>query len=209
MLLQRTVIEIDAGRPVIPSPRASIPPAPARRPVRPAPTWLHRYGALLIAGDVLVAAAVATAVLLGAPEGAAGAALLGACLTLVLVWPVLLAAVVLGLAVLYRYGPSRDRASWKWVTPGGIVAALAWIVVSMLFSWYVSNFGSYNETYGSLGAVIGFMTWIWLSTVVVLTGAEINAEVEHQTAEDTTEGGGQPLGTRGARMADTVGVAKA
>ena len=124
-------------------------------------------------------------------------------------WPVLLAAVVLGLAVLYRYGPSRDRASWKWVTPGGIVAALLWIVVSMLFSWYVSNFGSYNETYGSLGAVIGFMTWIWLSTVVVLTGAEINAEVEHQTAEDTTEGGGQPLGTRGARMADTVGVAKA
>jgi membrane protein len=124
-------------------------------------------------------------------------------------WPILLAAVVLGLAVLYRYGPSRDRADWKWVTPGGIAAAVLWLVVSMLFSWYVSNFGSYNETYGSLGAVIGFMTWIWLSTVVVLCGAEINAEVEHQTAQDTTEGSRQPMGARGARMADTVGVAKA
>ena len=88
------------------------------------------------------------------------------------------------------------------------MAAVLWLVVSMLFSWYVSNFGSYNETYGSLGAVIGFMTWIWLSTVVVLTGAEVNAEMEHQTAKDTTEGGEQPLGTRGAQMADTVGETK-
>ena len=112
------------------------------------------------------------------------------------------------LAVLYRYGPSRDTAEWKWVTPGGIVAAVLWLVVSMLFSWYVSNFGSYNETYGSLGAVIGFMTWIWLSTTVVLTGAEINAEMEHQTAKDTTEGPRKPLGTRGAQMADNIGVAK-
>jgi membrane protein len=123
-------------------------------------------------------------------------------------WPVLLAGVVLGLALLYRYGPSRDTAEWKWVTPGGIVAAVLWLVVSMLFSWYVSSFGSYNETYGSLGAVIGFMTWIWISTVVVLLGAEINGEVEHQTAKDTTEGPNQPLGARGARMADTIGEAK-
>jgi membrane protein len=79
----------------------------------------------------------------------------------------------------------------------------------MAFSWYVTNFGSYNETYGSLGAVIGFMTWIWLSTVVVLIGAEINAEIEHQTAKDTTSGPKQPLGTRGAAMADNVGAAKA
>jgi membrane protein len=124
-------------------------------------------------------------------------------------WPILLIVVIGGLAVLYRYGPSRDKASWKWVTPGGIVAAVLWLVASMLFSWYVSNFGSYNETYGSLGAVIGFMTWIWLSAIVVLTGAEINAEVEHQTAKDTTEGPRQPMGTRGAQMADTVGDAKA
>jgi membrane protein len=124
-------------------------------------------------------------------------------------WPVLLIGVVFGLAVLFRYGPSRDRAEWKWVTPGGLVAAVLWLAGSMLFSWYVANFGSYNETYGSLGAVIGFMTWIWLSSVVVLLGAEINAEVEHQTAKDTTEGPRQPLGARGAQMADTVGVAKA
>ncbi|HEY8382637.1 MAG TPA: YihY/virulence factor BrkB family protein [Microvirga sp.] len=124
-------------------------------------------------------------------------------------WPVLLIGVVSGLAVLYRYGPSRDTAEWKWVTPGGIVAAVLWVVVSMLFSWYVANFGSYNETYGSLGAVIGFMTWIWISSIVVLMGAEINAEVEHQTAHDTTEGPHAPMGARGAQMADTIGAAKA
>jgi membrane protein len=124
-------------------------------------------------------------------------------------WPVLLAGVTFGLAVLYRYGPSRDRAEWKWVSPGGLIAGFVWLAASMAFSWYVTNFGSYNETYGSLGAVIGFMTWIWLSTVVVLIGAEINAEIEHQTAKDTTSGPKQPLGTRGAAMADNVGAAKA
>jgi len=124
-------------------------------------------------------------------------------------WPILLIGVVFGLAMIYRYGPSRDKAEWKWVTPGGIVAAVLWLAGSMLFSWYVANFGSYNETYGSLGAVIGFMTWIWLSTIIVLLGAEINAEMEHQTAKDTTEGAHEPLGTRGAQMADTVGVSKA
>jgi membrane protein len=123
-------------------------------------------------------------------------------------WPILLVGVVAGLSLIYRFGPSRDKAEWRWVTPGGIVAAILWIAVSMLFSWYVANFGSYNETYGSLGAVIGFMTWIWLSTVVVLLGAEVNAETEHQTAKDTTEGAHQPMGARGAQMADTIGVAK-
>ncbi len=123
-------------------------------------------------------------------------------------WPVLLVVVVFGLSLIYRYGPSRDKAEWKWVTPGGVIAAVLWLAVSMLFSWYVASFGSYNETYGSLGAVIGFMTWIWISSTVVLLGAEINAEMEHQTAKDTTEGTHQPMGTRGAQMADTVGVAK-
>ena len=123
-------------------------------------------------------------------------------------WPVLLAGVVLGLALLYRFAPSRDEAEWKWVTPGGLVAAVLWLGGSMLFSWYVTNFGSYNETYGSLGAVIGFMTWIWLSSIVVLLGAEINAEMEHQTSYDTTEGEQQPMGGRGARMADNLGESK-
>lgn len=76
-------------------------------------------------------------------------------------------------------------------------------------SWYVANFGNYYATYGSLGAVIGFMVWIWLSTIIVLVGGEINAELEHQTAKDTTEGGRKPIGTRGARMADEIGEARA
>ena len=119
-------------------------------------------------------------------------------------WPILLLVVLGSLALLYRYGPSRDKAQWRWVTPGSAVAAFLWIVVSALFSWYVSSFGNYNETYGSLGAVIGFMTWIWISTTIVLLGAELNAEMEHQTAKDTTTGKPEPLGTRKAKVADTV-----
>ncbi|MDR7037735.1 MULTISPECIES: YihY/virulence factor BrkB family protein [Methylobacterium] len=122
-------------------------------------------------------------------------------------WPVLLFGVLLGLALLYRYGPSRDAPRWRWVTWGSAIAAVLWLVASVGFSYYVSNFGKYNETYGSLGAAIGFMTWIWISTIIVLVGAEINAEMEHQTAKDTTVGRPQPLGTRQARMADTVGAA--
>jgi len=82
------------------------------------------------------------------------------------------------------------------------------LAASILFSWYAANFGSYNKTYGSLGAAIGFITWIWLSTIVVLLGAELVAEMEHQTARDTTTGPPKPLGTRGAAMADTVGAAQ-
>ncbi|MBW0005880.1 MAG: YihY/virulence factor BrkB family protein [Hyphomicrobiales bacterium] len=123
-------------------------------------------------------------------------------------WPALLGLIIAGLATLYRYGPSRENAQWRWITPGSVLAAIAWLVFSMLFSWYVANFGKYNETYGSLGAAIGFMTWMWLSVTIVLVGAELNAETEHQTAKDTTTGAGKPLGTRGAQMADTVGEAK-
>jgi membrane protein len=80
-----------------------------------------------------------------------------------------------------------------------------WLGASLLFSWYAENFGSYNQTYGSLGAVIGFMTWLWISTIVILVGAKLNAETEHQTARDSTEGAAQPRGERGAKMADSVG----
>jgi membrane protein len=123
-------------------------------------------------------------------------------------WPVLLLVIVVGLALLYRYGPSRRDAKWRWVTPGSAVAAILWLSASMLFSWYVANFDSYNRTYGSLGAAVGFMTWIWLSAVIVLVGAELNAEMEHQTARDTTDGEPKPLGRRGAHMADHVGPAQ-
>jgi membrane protein len=111
------------------------------------------------------------------------------------------------LAALYRYGPSRRLAKWRWVSWGSTVAAVLWILTSMLFSWYVS-FESYNRLYGSLGTAVGFMVWIWLSVVVILIGAELNAEMEHQTARDTTEGVEKPLGMRDAVVADRVGPAQ-
>jgi membrane protein len=120
----------------------------------------------------------------------------------------MLAIVVLGLAVLYRYGPCRADARWRWISWGSIAAAILWLIVSMLFSWYASNFGNYNKTYGSLGAVIAFMVWTWLSAIIVLMGGELNAEIEHQTARDSTTGRPKPLGARGAKMADTVGAAQ-
>jgi membrane protein len=123
-------------------------------------------------------------------------------------WPLLFIVVLFALAVLYRYGPSRRNAQWKWITGGSLVAAILWLSGSLLFSWYVASFGNYNATYGSLGAAVGFMTWIWLSATIVLLGGEVNAEMEHQTAKDTTVGQPKPLGSRGAHMADTVGKAK-
>ena len=124
---------------------------------------------------------------------------------LALRWPVLLIVVALGLSAIYRTGPSREIAKWRWLTWGAGFAAVMWVAFSILFSWYVQNFGSYDETYGSLGAAIGFMTWIWISTMVVLIGAELNAELEHQTTRDTTTSAPVPMGERGATMADTLG----
>ena len=120
-------------------------------------------------------------------------------------WPLMFVLLILALAVLYRYGPSRRRARWRWLSIGSVLAALAWLAVSALFSWYLGNIANYNATYGALGAVIGLMMWMWLSTIVILVGAELNSEIEHQTARDSTVGPEKPLGLRGAVMADTVG----
>lgn len=119
-------------------------------------------------------------------------------------WPLLLVVTALALSVLYRFGPSRAEARWQWLTPGSLLASLLWIVVSVGFSYYAANFASYNETYGTLGAVIAFMTWMWLSTAVILFGAELNAEAERQTARDSTTGPPRPVGARGAAVADDV-----
>jgi membrane protein len=111
---------------------------------------------------------------------------------------------IIALAALYRWGPSRETARWRWITPGALLTIVVTIIASVLFSWYVANFGSYNATYGSLGTVVGFMTWMWITMIIVICGAELNSEAEHQTARDSTTGPEQPLGTRGARMADRV-----
>jgi len=124
-------------------------------------------------------------------------------------WPILVVLTLLALAVLYRYAPSRRAPQWKWITVGSLFSAVAWLAGSALLSFYLGHFASYDATYGSLGAAIGLMMWMWMSTIVILMGAELNAEIEHQTAEDTTEGGNKPLGARGAEMADTIGAAKA
>ncbi|MGZ5841905.1 MAG: YihY/virulence factor BrkB family protein [Xanthobacteraceae bacterium] len=123
-------------------------------------------------------------------------------------WPALFVLLMAGLAVLYRFGPSRRHAKWRWLSVGSVFAALTWIAVSVAFSWYLSRFADYNATYGSLGAVIGLMMWMWISTTVVLVGAALNSEIEHQTARDSTVGPAKPLGARGAVMADTVGAAQ-
>ena len=123
-------------------------------------------------------------------------------------WPVLLAMIILGLGVLYRFGPSRREPRWQWISVGSVTAAVAWAIASALLSWYLTRFASYDATYGSLGAGIGLMTWMWISSIVILFGAELNSEIEHQTARDTTVEKERPLGARGAVVADTVGKAR-
>jgi len=122
----------------------------------------------------------------------------------ILRWPLMLVAVALVFSLIYRWAPSRRKAKWRWVSWGSALAAIFWLVVSIGFSWYLENFANYNATYGSLGAVIGFMIWTWISVIILLVGAELNAELEHQTAIDTTHGPDRPIGERGAAVADTV-----
>ncbi|MGE5476062.1 MAG: YihY/virulence factor BrkB family protein [Bacteroidales bacterium] len=120
-------------------------------------------------------------------------------------WPLLAVFVLVGLAVIYRMAPSRDRPRWRWVTWGAVVATLLWLAGSGLFSLYAARFGDFNKTYGSMAAVAVTLLWFQLTAFVVLLGALLDAEMEHQTARDTTEGPERPMGERGARVADTLG----
>jgi membrane protein len=126
-------------------------------------------------------------------------------LLLIVKWPLLIVLVMLGLAVLYRFGPDRDKPQWKWVSPGTIAATILWIVASIGFTVYVVNFNSYDKTYGSLGGVVILLTWLYLSAFMVLLGAVINSQSERQTSKDSTEGAPRAMGQRGAHAADTLG----
>jgi len=119
-------------------------------------------------------------------------------------WVVAAATASAAVAVLYRYAPDRNDARWSWLTPGSVIATLGWIIMTFGFGYYAAHFGNYNATYGALGAVVVLLMWLYLSAYVLLLGAELNSELEHQTACDTTVGGDKPLGSRRATMADEV-----
>lgn len=120
-------------------------------------------------------------------------------------WPVLFVGYAAALAVIYRYGPCRQKARWRWLTPGALFAAGTSVAVSFLFSWYLTTFVR-TDSYGPLAAFMGFLLWMWISVQIILMGAELNAEIERQTAIDTTTGPAMPIGERGAQVADNVGA---
>lgn len=113
-------------------------------------------------------------------------------------------AAATGAAALYRYGPSREKAEWVWLTPGSLMFAVAWVILTLAFGFYIARFGNYGATYGSLSAVVVLLTWLYLSSYALLFGGELNSELEHQTAKDTTTGPDRPLGSRGAWAADNI-----
>lgn len=117
-------------------------------------------------------------------------------------WPLLAIAMVLVLGALYHYGPDRSRPRWRWVTPGALAGTLVWLVASAGFAWYVSAFDKFSSTYGAMAGLVVFILWLFLTAFSILLGAELNSELEHQTAADSTVDGPKPLGERGAYVAD-------
>jgi membrane protein len=169
-----------------------------------------RGAALLLTFAALAGLIVTMALLVALPSvfRLFGLGSVGRVVITVLRWPLLIGLLVVGLSVLYRYGPNRDAAKWRWVSWGSAIATAVWLVASVGLSIYASTFGKFDKTYGALGAVIGLMLWLFLSSFAVLLGAEINAELEHQTAQDTTVGPERPMGLRQATMADELGEPK-
>jgi len=150
---------------------------------------------LITFGLVAVVPAVISALPLG---------IVGTILAQIATWVVLLAVFAGALAVLYRVAPDRDAPKFRWVSLGAVIVTLVWAAVSLGFALYVNNFGSYDKTYGAIAGVIVLMLWLYLTCYLVLLGAEINSEAEHQTAHDTTKGQPEPMGARDAKMADTL-----
>jgi len=119
-------------------------------------------------------------------------------------WVLLAAVITVALAVVYRVAPDRDAPKVRWVSAGAAIATVLWLLASLGFSIYVSNFGSYDKTYGALAGIVVLLFWLWITSYAILLGAEINAESEQQTISDTTKGPAQPVGRRDAVKADTV-----
>ena len=157
---------------------------------------------LLILGFLIGIAAIVVlpAVLHYVTLGNVGEILIG-----VLRWVLLIAMTMFGLAIIFRYGPSRSNAKWRWVSPGAVLGCLFWIIASVAFTFYVTRFSTYNESFGAIGGVIVLTLWLWISAFVIMLGAELNAEIEAQTKKDSTAGPPEPMGKRGAFKADNLG----
>lgn len=161
--------------------------------------------AMTLGGILLLAVAVASLVVLpnslddGGSTGAVRTALL------VIRWPIFALIALAALATIYRWAPDRDSPKWRWASAGAVFATVVWVIASIGFSIYTANFGNYNETYGALGAIVVVMLWLFITAYVIIAGAELNAELERQTAVDSTTGPSRPLGDRDAYAADTLG----
>ncbi|MHA6794431.1 YihY/virulence factor BrkB family protein [Pseudonocardia bannensis] len=160
--------------------------------------------ALTLGGIVFVLVALGLVAVVPVALDALGLGVVGRVVAQVARWALLIGVVVVGLAVVYRFAPDRDAPKFRWASTGAVVATALWIAGSAGFSLYVNFFGNYNKTYGALAGVVVLMLWLYLTSYIVLLGAEINAEAERQTARDTTQGPPEPMGRRGAEAADTV-----
>lgn len=170
-------------------------------------TFVKRKGLSLlmtVGAIVFVVVAVALVAVLPAVLNALGLPAIVQVAVQVVRWVGLVVAMMVALAVLYRVGPDRDAPKMRWVSVGAVTATLLWVIASIGFSLYVDHFSSYGKTYGSLAGVVVLLLWLWITTYVVLLGAEMNAEAEQQTARDTTRGASRPMGGRGAVKADSL-----
>jgi membrane protein len=164
----------------------------------------HYFRALLMTVGLVCVAIVALLTVVVAPVILAFFPLgpFGTLMADVVRWSVAISVLLAGVGVLYRFGPNRRAARVGWLTVGAVMAVASWAIVSIAFSYYVANFGNYNQVYGSIGAVIAMLVWLWISSFLILLGASLNAQIELRTHPDSTIGRSKPLGQRGAFMAD-------